>query len=302
MSKERSSQNLRAAAIAVPSNRRATPGCGHSTPSGRQCTWAAGSSMPGDSKRGAHRRQHPQRINREIADRHRDRHDAVRRQHMQIGTDRLLGKGGGIGLRRIEEIRRQVDHIIDRPPGIGERPAPGMDIRRTAERRHRARARRAQCAHSSGSGSSTRICDGTQTQHLGRAKPAGSARQQDPRHAGSACTAAHPAPPPRNPTRSAAVSATRRSGCHRDTARSCAAAPPRPACPALLEISVSTPLSEVVEQRIIAARRVHRRDNLRIRRVKRRIDRLEIIVCRLVIQQQHRFCRTPAPAPPPPPP
>ena len=56
-------------------------------------------------------RHHAQRIDREVADRDRDRHQSTRRQGTQVAGDRLDAEGGGIGVGGVQEVGGDVDHV-----------------------------------------------------------------------------------------------------------------------------------------------------------------------------------------------
>ena len=135
----------------------------------------------GRQQRGAGGGQHAQRIDREVADRDRDRHHPARRQAGAGSPRSPPAEGGGVGLGRVQEIGRQVDHVVAAAAGVGERTGAATRTLGGASSGDTGPRPRRRIRNSSGSGSSTRTSAAPRRSSLGGAEAAGRARQQHAR-------------------------------------------------------------------------------------------------------------------------
>ena len=257
----------------------------------------------GGQQRRPRGRQHAQRVDREVADRDRDGHDAAGRQRAQVGGERLHGERGGVGLGGVEEVGRQVDDVVT--AAVAHRRDRALARQRDAlvvapgGRRPEAVLQRAQQHRLGLQHAHMRGAERQQSRRCGsrpRRRPAARSR------AGSADTAARPAPRRRSRRRarpgfgSAAMRLPSRYRPKRlRRARHAQHAG------VVGDVGVDA-LGEVVEQQVVAARRQHARDHARVGRVQRRVDRLEVVElrpgCRAAAAPRRRAARWPPPPAP----
>ncbi len=208
-----------------PSRARARAGCARSRPSGRRPRGAPGRRRPRQAAPGA---RWPARAGRRPGTRgSRPGSTQCRpRDGAQVGGERLGGVGGGVGLRRIEEVAGDVDQVVPAAGACsGERAIRRERHARVGRQRRRAAEAVLQSAEHDRVGLQRGDVRGAEGERLGDAEAAGRAGEQHARRRVAARTAARPGWRGRSAGPAGRAWAGRRRGCRRGTGRRSAAGP-----------------------------------------------------------------------------